>query len=178
MTNSRELTESFGDEKIDPAALAVLRSAQPSLGRRVARSLIIFCMGVAATLAWQSYGDATREMIASSYPQLGWLAPETVGAASPEMTSRIARATTSDSQELIEPVLANLAAVQQSVDQLAAKFVASQQQMARDIAELKAVEQENSDKISSASSAQPATTSARPATAPARKPAPGPPQSR
>jgi hypothetical protein len=35
--------------------------------------LISFCVGVAATLGWQSYGDAAREMIASSYPQLGWL---------------------------------------------------------------------------------------------------------
>jgi hypothetical protein len=41
-------------------------------------------MGVTATLAWQSYGDAIREMIASSYPQIGWLAPQTAAAA-PEM---------------------------------------------------------------------------------------------
>src|SRR5260370_34893188 len=35
-----------------------------------------FCIGVAATLAGQSsYGDAAREMIANSYPHLGWLAP-------------------------------------------------------------------------------------------------------
>ena len=37
---------------------------RPSLGRRasrgLARFLIIFCTGVAATLAWQSYGDAAR----------------------------------------------------------------------------------------------------------------------
>jgi len=63
MTNSRELTEPFSDEKIDPAVLAVLRSEQPSLWWRAAWVLIIFCMGVAATLAWQSYGDATKELI-------------------------------------------------------------------------------------------------------------------
>jgi hypothetical protein len=132
-------------------------------------------MGVAATLAWQSYGDATKDLIARSYPQLGWSSPQTVGAATPEMASRIAPATTSDSQELIESVLVNLAAVRQSVDKLAAEFVASQQQTARDIAELKTAEQEISDKISSAPSAQPtaapvqpATTSAQPATAPVR----------
>src|SRR5262249_19852283 len=53
---------------------------RPSLGKRASRSLtrflIIFCFGVAATLAWQSYGDAAREMIANSYPQLSWLAPQ------------------------------------------------------------------------------------------------------
>jgi len=94
------------------------------------------------------------------------------------MTSRIAPATTSDSQGLIESVLVNLAAVRQSMDQLAAEFVASQQQIASDIAKLKAAEQEISDKISSAPSAQPTAAPARAATAPGRKPAPVPSQSR
>jgi len=40
------------------------------------RFLIAFCVGIAATLAWQSYGDAARQTIASSHPQLAWLAPE------------------------------------------------------------------------------------------------------
>ena len=117
---------------------AVLKGKQPSLPRRAARSLIIFCMGIAAALAWQSYGDTTREMIASFYPQLGWLEPQTVGVATnPEMTSRTAPATTPDSQELLlKSILVNLAAVRQSVDRLAA----SQQQMADDIAKLKAAE--------------------------------------
>jgi hypothetical protein len=43
--------------------------------RALSRVLITFCSGVAATLAWWSYGDAARQMIASSYPQLLWLAP-------------------------------------------------------------------------------------------------------
>src|SRR5262245_6581377 len=54
---------------------------RPSLGKRALRSLarflIIFCIGIAATLAWQSYGDAARETIANSSSQLGWLAPQT-----------------------------------------------------------------------------------------------------
>jgi len=178
MTNSRELTEPFSDEKIDPAVLAVLRSEQPSLWWRAAWVLIIFCMGVAATLAWQSYGDATKELIARSFPQLSWSSPQTVGAATPEMTSRIAPATTSDSQGLIESVLVNLAAVRQSMDQLAAEFVASQQQIASDIAKLKAAEQEISDKISSAPSAQPNAAPVQPAPTSARKPAPVPLRSR
>ena len=32
--------------------------------------------GVAATLAWQSYGETTKQMIATSAPELGW-SPET-----------------------------------------------------------------------------------------------------
>jgi hypothetical protein len=34
------------------------------------RLLIAFCIGIVATLAWQSYGGAVREMIANSSPRL------------------------------------------------------------------------------------------------------------
>src|SRR5258706_16338135 len=67
---------------IRPADLQNDRSPKrrQSLGMRVplavARFLITFCVGGAATLAWQSYGDAGREMIANSSPQLGWLGPQ------------------------------------------------------------------------------------------------------
>jgi hypothetical protein len=47
----------------------------------LARFLVTFCIGIAVTLAWQSYGDAAREMIVNSYPQLGWLAPQAEPAA-------------------------------------------------------------------------------------------------
>jgi hypothetical protein len=40
----------------------------------LSRFIIVFCGGVATTLAWWSYGDAARRMIASSYPQLRSLA--------------------------------------------------------------------------------------------------------
>src|SRR5258706_16474571 len=57
-----------------------LQNRQPSLRKRASRALsrflITFWIGVATTLAWQSYGDAAREMIVNSYPQLGWLAPQ------------------------------------------------------------------------------------------------------
>ena len=41
--------------------------------RSIARSLIIFCVGVAATLAWQSFGGTAKQMIADSAPQVSWL---------------------------------------------------------------------------------------------------------
>src|SRR5215470_19564316 len=54
-------------------------NGRSSFGKRaliaVVRFLIIFCIGVSATLAWQSYGDRAREMIASLYLQLSWSAP-------------------------------------------------------------------------------------------------------
>src|SRR6516165_2949117 len=77
------------DATVRPADLKNDRfpSKRPSLAgrssRAVVRFLIAFCIGVAATLAWQSYGDAAREMIASSSPQLVWLAPQTAPAAPP-----------------------------------------------------------------------------------------------
>src|SRR5258706_3926778 len=49
---------------IDPANLRIdqPQSERPRLGKRVllALALITFCMGVAATLAWQSRGDAAK----------------------------------------------------------------------------------------------------------------------
>jgi len=61
-------------------ATADLDEMRPSLGKRASRGLvrflIVFSIGVGATLAWQSYGDVARAMIATSWPQLASLAPE------------------------------------------------------------------------------------------------------
>ena len=40
--------------------------------RGSARYLLAICIGVAATLAWQSYGDPAQQIIATSAPKLGW----------------------------------------------------------------------------------------------------------
>jgi hypothetical protein len=70
-----------------------------------ARILMIFAVGFAAGIAWQSYGGAARKAIASWSPHLGWLAPAaTAGGASPERL----KATT-----------VALAAARQSLDKLA-----------------------------------------------------------
>jgi len=47
------------------------------------RFLVGVCVGVAATLAWQSYGDAARAMVAGTLPRLGWLAPQAAVAPQP-----------------------------------------------------------------------------------------------
>jgi hypothetical protein len=186
-----KLTDS--DAEFRPVAS---NNKQPSLRKRaargLARALIIFSMGVTATLAWQSYSDPTREIIATSHPQLDWrLAAETVGTGTtpepilpiapaapsdaqekpvaadttPEPILPIAPAANSDSEEINKAILMNLAAVQQSVDRLAIR----QQQMSNEIATLKVAEQNILRKISSA-------PPARPAAAPARKPASRSPQ--
>src|SRR5260370_34282916 len=73
--------------------------ARPRPRKRSSRFLIAFCVGVAATLAWQSYGDAAREIIASSHPQLGWLAPQ-AAAAQPAPTTIAAATPSLDHQKL------------------------------------------------------------------------------
>ena len=102
----------------------------------VGRLLITFCIGVVATLAWQSYGDAAREMIANSSPRLSWLAPSAALAAQ-------AAAPSPDREEL-KAISIGLAGLQQRVDQIAA----AQEQMAGDITNrLQAVEQDIADRI-------------------------------
>jgi hypothetical protein len=85
----------------------------------VMRLLITFCVGVAAILAWQSYGNAAREIIASSYPQLGWLAPQAAVAQTAPDT--IAPTKSSPDPQELKVMSADVAAVRQKVDQLAAK---------------------------------------------------------
>jgi hypothetical protein len=43
--------------------------------------VIAICLGVAATLAWQAYGDAFKQMVATKAPELAW---------SPEIRQQIA----------------------------------------------------------------------------------------
>ena len=97
-------------------------------------SLIAFFIGVAVTLAWQSYAEATRQMIA----------PASLNALSLDLDAvrqgvdRISNNTASSQQEMAH-----------SIDQLAAQVAAGQDQMARDfIATLQAAERDIFDKIS------------------------------
>lgn len=141
--------EPSSDAKLRPVDLDSVRfsSKRPSRGKRalraVARFLVALCIGVAATLAWQSYSDAARGMIAEAYPQqLGWLAPPaahleqpTPAAISPELLQ-------------LKAAQLGLTAVQQKMDQLAVQLSASQQQMTADIAALQTSTQDILHKIS------------------------------
>src|SRR5215467_7535846 len=101
-----------------PSVVAI--GKRPSLARRAARGvirlLIIFGSGVAATLAWQSYGDVARETIASSSPQLGWLALP----AAPRAQAMAAPAAPSPELQQLREMSFVFATVRQSVDQLSA----------------------------------------------------------
>jgi hypothetical protein len=156
---------------LEAMAGSAFGAIRPSLGKRASRGLvrflIVFSVGVGTTLAWQWYGDAARAMIATSWPQLASLAPETasVPQVPPEQTAAAPQATASPElqqlkedlaqlkQELqqLKEIPAALASLRQSVDRLAG----SQQQIAGTIAKL---------------GAQKPASPPRPAPAPAPKP--------
>lgn len=160
----------------DPSDDTIFRSAEPkdhsrflrkgpSLGKRAsrvfARFLITFSIGVGATLAWQSYGDAAREMIAYSSPQLAWLAPrEPVARAAPDVVAAAAPAAPALDPKQIEAMSLSLAAVRQRMDQLAAQLAFNQQQMVGEIAKLQSTEREILHNVS-APPPQPAAALAR-----------------
>jgi hypothetical protein len=113
----------------------------------VTRFLIAFCIGVVATLVWQS--DVAKEIIASSFPRLGRPAAPVVQATA--------------AKEEFSAISFGLAGVRQRVDQIAAQIAVAQERMTGDITNrLQAVEQDVLEKISAP---QP-----RPAAAPAHKP--------
>jgi hypothetical protein len=109
-------------------------SARPSIGRRMFRGLIRFSIavliGVGATLGWRSYGEEVREMLVAQAPALGWVLPVST------TKSPIMAAVSSDPTRQLVPMASTLDALRRSVDQLAAK----QEQMAQNIAALRAGE--------------------------------------
>jgi hypothetical protein len=51
---------------------AIENQTKKRSSRGFTRYLLAFCIGVAATLAWQSYGEAAKQMFAAKAPELGW----------------------------------------------------------------------------------------------------------
>jgi hypothetical protein len=87
-------------------------SAGSWLGKLVslafARVLLIFVVGFAAGMAWQSYGSAARKAVAGWSPRLAWVAP--------------AAAPASSSTDRLKATSVALTAVRQSVDKLSAEI--------------------------------------------------------
>jgi hypothetical protein len=65
------ITDRLDDET--PDRIRAVRS-QPKrrASRGFSRYLVAICVGVAGTLVWQSYGEATKQIIAANAPSLGW----------------------------------------------------------------------------------------------------------
>jgi hypothetical protein len=164
--------------KNDPVA-----SDRRSVGRRMIRTLTKFLIavliGVGGTLAWQSHGDAAREMVVARAPTLAWLL-------SVSTKSPAGAATSPYPVQQLEPLASNLDVVRRSLERLAAK----QDQMTQNIAALQAVEEDIRQKMSytppfssqqAASIPQPKppqpraqSTAAQPTSAPRPPPSAGP----
>jgi hypothetical protein len=139
---------------IDPADLREDRSpsGRPSPRERfpliLARFLIPFSIGVAATVALQSYGHATREMLASAVPLLRWLAPQAGPSAQNLAVVTAPPAPLAPSPDGQQPnaMSPDLDMVRQSADKIAAgqeqmthsleRIATSQERMARTVDEL------------------------------------------
>jgi hypothetical protein len=144
--------------------------------RKFTRYLIAILIGVAATLAWQSYGESAKQIIATRAPELGW-SPETkqmiatsiqwIGwtkpSAGPE--KQVPEPTTPSFAAGQQQMTQDLAALRQTVEQ----FAGGQDQMAREMRRLESAVAELNAKI---------RESPQPSVAPAPKPMPVPPSSR
>ena len=166
---------------------------RPSLLRRATRRTLRFAfvliLGVACTLAWQSYGETAKHMVVTWAPQLGpWItlqqsahsliespaaempsAPPPQEAASEEATAvpDLVRQSVPPSPPIseasfqqLEAIAQNIAVMRQSIE----RVDAGQQEMASAIAKLQAAQQQIDQKFSA--------PTARPAAPRAPKPAP------
>jgi hypothetical protein len=134
--------------------------------------LITFCSGIAAILAWQSYGDAAKQIIASAYPHLGWLAPRAtpIAYSAHDTIGLAAQAAASPDQQPLNAISLDLDAMRQNVDRIAItqeqithsvdRLTAGQEQMTREITKLQAIEQQILHK-NSEPAPRPAPASAR-----------------
>ena len=111
-------------------------SDRPSIFRRafrLPRLLIAVLIGVGATLGWQSYGDAAREIILEQFPALPSLLPIST------TKSPVLAATPPEIVQHLLPLTFGLEVMRRSVDQLAAK----QEQLTQNIAVLQASVEED-----------------------------------
>ena len=127
------------DKTSDDRVRAMESRTKRRSSRGFARFLVAICIGVVGTLAWQSYGDATKQIIATRAPELGW-SPEakqmiasgiqqlgwTKPSGGPENTAPqqtvAPKASTAPSLDpaQVQQMVQGLAALRESVQQLAA----------------------------------------------------------
>jgi hypothetical protein len=70
---SRHLDRESSERKAIYRRLQTIENAiKRRRARGIVRYLVAMGIGVAATLAWQSYGETTKQIIATKAPELGW----------------------------------------------------------------------------------------------------------
>jgi hypothetical protein len=175
------ISDRLDDESSD--RVRAVRSQPKKVSRAYSRYLVAISIGVASTLAWQSYGAATKQIIAAIAPAL--VAPD---AAAPK-----APAAPSLDQQQVQQMVQSLATLRESVQQLASRqenlatlaqtvdqLATGQDQMVHKIDILQSANQEILDKIPASSRQLPAAPARKPKpllTSSSRAPIPSPPQS-
>ena len=146
----RRLDDGTSERKAAYDRLLAIENEMKKRGsRRFGRYLVAILIGVAATLAWQSYGESVKQIIATRAPELGWspqakqmIASWTLGWTKPPASSekqaspvaQTAPTTPTLDPSQVQQMTQNLEALRQTTDQLAG----GQDQMRRDIARLEA----------------------------------------
>ena len=122
-------------EEVDYVLLANKHQMERRASRGFTRYLVALCIGVAVILAWLSYGEATKQIIATRAPKLGW-SPEAkqriaswvqhlgwtkppvepVAQTAPEMVAPKAPAASSPDPQQLQQIEAHIAALQQAVE--------------------------------------------------------------
>jgi hypothetical protein len=176
------ISDRLDDESSDRVR-AVRGQPKGRASRGFSRYLVAICIGVAGTLAWQSYGATTKQIIAAIAPAL--VAPDAAAPKAPAAPLLY--------QQQLQQMVQSLAALRESVQQLGARqenlatlaqtvdqLAAGQDQMVHKIDMLQSANQEILDKIPASSRQLPAAPPRKPKPVPAsstRTPIPSPPQS-
>jgi hypothetical protein len=180
-------------KKIYNRLLAIQSEMEGLTSGGLTRYLAALCIALAVILAWQSYGEATKQIIATRAPELGW---------SPESKQRIAswvqqlgwtkpveskaapvqtapatvaakQSTTAPDPQQVKQIETEIAALREAVERHLADMRATVERLAagvdevnREIGKLEVADEEILQKIS------PAPPPPRSTAAPARKPTP------
>jgi len=110
-SRSRPAAESSNGSRLRSAVRSSITRARSWLGKLVSfaftRVLIVFVVGFAAGMVWQTHGGGVRQAIAGWSRHLAWVAPAT---------------TPGTSAERLKATSLALAAVRQSIDKLSAEI--------------------------------------------------------
>ena len=193
---SHHLDQETSERKKIYYRLAAIENEMKSRGSGgFVRYLVAICIGVAATLACQSYGEPAKQIIATSAPKLGW-SPEakqmiaswvqqlgwTKQSAGPESApqtvaniSKAPPAPSPDPQQ-VQQIEADVAAVRQAVERHLAdvretveQLAAGQDQMARQITRLETADMEILAKIPAPPPQPPAAAARKPIAPPSSR---------
>jgi adenylosuccinate lyase len=109
LSRSRPVGASSNQPGVLGAVRSLVTKVRSSLGKLVSlaflRVLLIFVVGFAAGVAWQSYGNDARKTVAGWSPRLAWAAP--------------AATTASTSRDRLRATSLALTSVRQSLNKLA-----------------------------------------------------------